>query len=273
MNNRLISGGLRLLMLLMVLVILDSCKAKKEITPVSESILRSPRNVVSAMHENQVAYDFLDTRFSGSALIGSQNYNISGTIRIQKDEGIYISITPVLGIEVARALITPDTVKVINRMESSYFVGDMEFINKLLNTHMDYYMLQAILTGNDFDHFSTSNFTVLDEQGKLLLHSATRGGSKGRLEPSGFEHRLWLDNNTLKIRQAILHQPQTRQTVKADYSGFTTLGGQLLPTEVSLEFVSPSDTAVFSLRYHRTSLNEPRQMSFSIPARYIPMNF
>ncbi len=273
MNNRLISIGIRLLMLLVALVILDSCKAKKEIVPVSENILRSPRRIVSAMHENQVAYDFLNTRFSGSALIGNQNYNISGTIRIHKDEAIYISITPLLGIEVARALITPDTVKVMNRMESSYFVGDMEFINKLLNTRMDYYMLQAILTGNDFDHFSSSNFKVFEEQGKLMLHSAARGSNHDRLEPNAFEHRLWLDENTLRIRQTTLHQPQTRQRVKADYSGFTDLDGQLLPTEVSLEFTSPSDTAVFSLRYHRTSLNEPQQMSFSIPARYVPMNF
>ncbi len=45
---------------------------------------------------------------------------------MEKDKAIFLSVAPFLGIEVARVLITPDTVKFINRLQSRFFVGDIE---------------------------------------------------------------------------------------------------------------------------------------------------
>jgi hypothetical protein len=142
MNNRR-KISFKITLLVIIIAIMGSCRTTRDVTPVSEHLRRSPQSLVAAMHNNHANFEHFSTRFSGSALIDNQNYNVSGNIRIHKDQAILISIAPVLGIEVARALITPDSVKFVNRLEGTYFAGDMSFINNMLNTDLDFYMLQG----------------------------------------------------------------------------------------------------------------------------------
>lgn len=273
MNNTNLLYLPKFVLLFFVILVFDSCRSQKDISPVSEALRRSPKSLVSSMHSNHAEFEYFSSRFSGNALIENQNYNVAGSIRIHKDQAIYISIAPILGIEVARMLITPDTVKIINRIESSYFVGDMQFLNKMLNTDLDFYMLQAILTGNDFTHFNTNNFEVLEDRGRLMLHSPSRG--RQTTGPSGqlYQHNLWLNESSYKIEQTVLYEPQGQRTIKAAYSAFASIGQQTLPSQINIEFTEPSAKAEFSIRYNRTDLDNPQQMSFSIPERYVPMDF
>ena len=71
----------------------------------------------------------------------------------RKDSAIWISVTPVLGIEVARLLVTNDSVKMMNRLNSTYFTGNFKLINKLFNADIDYDMFQSFLVGNDFTYY------------------------------------------------------------------------------------------------------------------------
>ena len=62
--------------------------------------------------------------FSGKAktkldINGSSN-DVTLNIRIQKGQKIWVSVTAIAGIEVARALITPDSILVINKLQGLY---------------------------------------------------------------------------------------------------------------------------------------------------------
>jgi hypothetical protein len=273
MNNRSLVLIPRLLLLLLAVATLESCKPTRVATPVTEAHLMTPDRLVLAMHNNHATFEHFSSRFSGNALIDNQNYNVSGSIRIHKDEAIFVSIAPLLGIEVARALITPDTVKFVNRLEGSYFVGDMRFINSMLNTDLDFYMLQAILLGNDFEHFTAHNFQVMEDRGRLMLHSPSRGRSGAGFAATAMQHNLWLDDESFRIRQALLYDPGRNRSIRAEYHDFSTIDGQLIPSNISLTFTEPMGKAEISIRYNRTTLNVPQQMSFSIPSRYTPMDF
>lgn len=262
----------RLLLLLLLMAAIGSCRPQREVTPVSELLQKSARSLVSSMHSNHADFNYFSSRFSGSATIDKQTYNLSGNMRIHKDEAIFISVAPVLGIEVARILITPDTVKIVNRLEGTYFVGDMSFINNMLNTDLDFYMLQAILIGNDFEHFNHNNFRVMEDRGRLMLHSPSRG-RQSRGNPSlPYENNLWLDTGSFRIQQNVLYDPREQRTIKADYRSYASVGGQLLPSEIFLEFSETASRAELLIRFNRTALNNPQQLTFSIPSRYVPMD-
>lgn len=249
-----------------------SCKPRRDITPAVDDLLRSPERAIRTMHANQADFDFYSARFSGSAFWENSNYNISGTLRIQKNQAIFFSVTPLLGIEVARILITPDTVKFLNRLQASYFVGDMRFINNMLGTDLDFYMLQAILTGNDFEHFTNDNFRISDDRDMLLLSSSSRRRRDNRQAPS-IEHNIWLDRGNYRIRQTIIYDPAGQRMIRADYKSFERLDGQWLPNELTLLFTDPGSRAEISYRLSRTSLNSPQEMTFSIPSRYKEIDF
>ncbi len=261
-----------ILILILLVGSFNACKPRRDIiTPAIDDLLRSPERALRTMHANQADFDFYAARFSGNAFWGNSNYNVSGTLRIHKDQAIFLSVTPLLGIEVARLLITPDTVKFLNRLQSSYFIGDMSFINDMLGTDLDFYMLQAILTGNDFEHFTSDNFRISDDRGMLLLSSPARRRKNDHQAPA-VEHNIWLDRENFRIRQTVVYDASQRRMIRADYKSFETLGGQLLPNDLVLVFTDPGSRAELTLRTSRTSINSPQEMTFSVPSRYKPMD-
>jgi hypothetical protein len=286
----------------LVLLMAHGCKPLRDLAPV----VLAPSQAVAYMHEAEPAFDFFSGRFSGTATYNGEQYPVAGAIRIRRDSAIYISVAPVLGIEVARILATPDTVKYLNRLESSYFTGDISLLNRLFNTNLDFHMLQAILTGSDLRHYSTDNFRVSAEGDMLLLHSPGRvpGGPgalpaqepgtpsgtappRGTQTPSGtapppgdgapgarpLEHNIWLHKDNYRILQTTLHDRASRHSIQARYPAHTSVDGQAFPSQLQLVFIDPGSRAELSITYSRTTFNRPQQMSFSVPRGYTPLSF
>ncbi|MEE4177235.1 MAG: DUF4292 domain-containing protein [Bacteroides sp.] len=269
MNKRLIP---KLLILVLLLAGIHGCKPRRDIIPVADDLLRSPERALRTLHANQADFEFYSARFSGDALWEGKNYSVSGSLRIQKDQAIFLSVAPFLGIELARVLITPDTVKYINRMQSNYFIGDMRFINKMLGTDLDFYMLQAILTGNDFEHFSADNFNVTDDRSMIYLHSSGRRRINERDAPR-IEHGIWMEPVNYRVRKSIVIDPETQRSIEADYNHYENMEGQWLPNDLAISFIEPKGQSKLSIRLNRTTLNQPQEFSFSIPSRYTPVDF
>lgn len=267
MNRRLIP---KFLILILLLASIQACKPRREIVPVVDELLRSPERALRALHSNQADFEYYSARFSGEATWEGKTYPMAGSLKIKKDEIIFLSIAPVLGIEVARVMITPDTVKYLNRLQSSYFVGDMEFFNKLLGADLDFYMLQAILMGNDFEHFTAEDFRVTDDRSLIYLHSPGRR-SKDNLQGPPLDHKIWMEPVNYRIRRAVAQDESGEQIIEADYNNFENLEGQWLPNDLAITFTDPGDRAEIKIRLNRTSLNQPQEFSFSIPSRYTPM--
>ena len=129
-NNILIKGagfGLALAFLL-------SCAPKKRLVPsggYEKRVSRAERADVFA-HAAQHQRHF--TTFSGRAksvlaINGKERYDVTANVRIVHDEAIWISVTALMGIEVARVLITPDSVKIINRLQAEYIKKPLEYLH------------------------------------------------------------------------------------------------------------------------------------------------
>ena len=73
----------------------------------------------------------------------SANFNL----RVKRDSAIWLSGS-LLGIEGVRALLTPDSVRVVNRLQKTYFAGDYAYLGQLLNVPVSYKQMQDILLGD-----------------------------------------------------------------------------------------------------------------------------
>src|SRR5207253_1686290 len=102
--------------LLLCILLVAACKTHKktEVTkPVDETgklDFKSGRVLSDKMKENEFHYDYLSTKFSADANIDGNNNSFEVTLRAKKDSVIWMSISPALGIEAARILITCDSV-------------------------------------------------------------------------------------------------------------------------------------------------------------------
>ena len=123
------------LLLICSVIIITGCHAKKQLvtrapvdTPKPATTTTGPDNVaamaklkLAAIRSKQVSF----TTFSGKAKsklsIDGNSNDVTLNIRILRGQKIWVSITAIIGIEVARAMITPDSIIVINKLQGIYF--------------------------------------------------------------------------------------------------------------------------------------------------------
>jgi hypothetical protein len=248
---------------------LSGCKSLKDTRETGPSAM-SAAMVVQNLHNSQMQYSWFSARFSGSVLFDGNTNNVSGALRIEHDQAIYVSIAPVLGIEIVRALITPDSVKIVNRLDGTYYLGGTQILNRMFNTDIDFYMLQALFTGNDFPHFQKDRFNFSEEQGLFKLQNPNRRRIAGG---AYFNHSMLIDPETMRIKTNIIVEENLNRSLRADYKRHENVSQQWVPADLQIFVSDGSGNANMNLSYSRITLNEPQRMQFSIPARYKPLEF
>lgn len=78
-----------------------------------------------------------------------QKQDFTANIRMTRDSAIWIQITAGMGIvNVARIMVTPDSIRMVNYLEKNYMLMPAEDAAKLLPATIDFEILQDLLIGN-----------------------------------------------------------------------------------------------------------------------------
>jgi len=240
------------------------------IAPIKEE---GPDYLFAKLKEKELKFNWFSAKFSAEYQNGSKKNSFSGQIRIRKDSLIWISLTPMLGIEAVRLMISQDSVKLINRLNNTYFIGDYEYVNRFLNTNIDYDLLQAFLLGNDLQFYENGKFRAAVDRGEYKLSTSERQKLKKYVRSSDeklkiFIQNIWLDARSFKITHAEVKEIR-RDNIKLEstYDAFEDQGGQLFPGEMKY-IIWAENTIRVSAGFSKIILDLPQQFPFKIPASY-----
>ncbi|MCX6268982.1 MAG: DUF4292 domain-containing protein [Bacteroidetes bacterium] len=221
-------------------------------------------------------YQWFSAKFSAEYTNKGKENSFNGQIRIRKDSLIWISLTPMLGIEAVRLMISQDSVKMINRLNDTYFVGDYEYVNRFLNTNIDFDLLQAFLLGNDLQFYEDGKFRASIDRGEYKLSTGARGKLKKFVRNSQenlkiFIQNIWLDPVSYKITHADVKEIR-RDNIKLEstYEGFEPLEDQLFPRNMTY-IILADNTIRVKAEFSKMTINIPLQFPFKIPASYQPV--
>ncbi len=236
---------------------------------------KSADSIYELLKKSEIDFGTLVFKFSGSYEFKDDNQNFNGQVRIYKDSLIWINITA-LNIEVARVLISQDSVKFMNKLNKTYFVGDINFINQRLNTELDFGMLQSVMIGNDFEYYEIDKFEFSDKGDKFEMNTINRSKLKKFVKNTeDYEkvlvQKICMDTATYKIvKQEVRQLKNENRKFEAIYSGFITVEGQVLPTDLYFK-VFGEKSGEINLKYNDPVFNSNPTMPFNIPAKYEPM--
>jgi hypothetical protein len=262
--------------ILMVLIILSllagSCQTKRTIikAPLKE---QGPEYLIQKLDENEFRFDWFSAKFSASYAVNKKQTDFSGQVRIRKDSVIWVSISPAMGIEMVRLVITTDSVKFINRWEKTYFAGDYMVVNDFLKTNLNFDILQAFIIGNDFQFYENTSFRAAQDGGLYRLSTTGRWKMKKEFEtndtgPLVLIQNIWLDPDSFKILRVDVkeYQKDTRK-FEAHYSEFIEMEEQLVPSVINVN-VTSENLQEIKIKYSKVNFNEPFSFPFSIPGKY-----
>jgi hypothetical protein len=254
------------------LLLADSCKTTRKTI---ESPLKEygADYLFSKLKENELKFDWFSAKFNLDLLIDKKKSSVTGQIRMKKDSVIWVTLSPALGIEMARILITNDSVKFINRINKTYFVGDYSKVNSLLDANIDYDVLQTLLLGNDLTYYEDGKFRASYDSKEYHLVTAGRQKLRKYVKTREDEERIYIQNifldpETFKITQMKIKEvKKENKKLDATYSEFQMLSGQLFPYYILYDLLNDKPIQV-DLGYTKIELDQQQEFPFKISDKY-----
>lgn len=234
------------------------------------------------MKKNELKFDWLSAKFNAEAEINKKKTSIDGQIRILHDSVIWVSFSPALGIEVIRLFITNDSVKIINRLNNTYFKGTFQHLNQLLNTQVDFDMLQALLLGNDFTYYEDAEFgkfKAMVTNNHYMLSTAERHKLKKHVRSVDQLNKVYIQNiylsaDSFKIKEQMIKEKtplESDRVLEVFYKDFTMIDQQLFPQQLQFRIFDKEDPIQILINYSKIVVNTPTNLPFTIPSSYAPM--
>ncbi|MFD2161808.1 DUF4292 domain-containing protein [Paradesertivirga mongoliensis] len=260
MKRNILNKGIIFLIILTAL----GCKVKKPVPPVvigpsqtQNTPTINKAEVLKSLTDKQLNYQTLSIKAKADLSINNNSNDVSMNIRMQKGKTIWISVTAIAGLEVARALITPDSIKILNRLESSYIRKPFSYVYQYANKQLDFNTLQNLFTGNAVTGTTSVNSTIEVNGGQTHL--------KGDL--SGLVYSL-VFNDSHNLIQTNLNDKAASQTLIVNYSEYKSLGTQEIPGAVSIKSTASGKNISIDLRYTSVGINESLEYPFTVPRRF-----
>jgi len=225
------------------------------------------------MKDAEFMFTWLSAKANVETLFDGKEESFDIRVNIRKDSAMLISIQYLLGLQVAKVLITKDTVLFVNYVQKTYFKGDFSYINELLNADIDFDLLQAVLFGNsaEFHDDEARLKPVADRINCRYLLSTERKRRLRRIQSGVNEVKSPLQTLTLRQDYKILSNefidPATNRRFVANYSKFQLKDSVFAPYHVDID-LSAQKNANVKIDYVRIEKNTPQKLSLSVPGKY-----
>ena len=242
-----------LLYFLALTMFISSCK--KEMVGI-----KSKKKDISNIEE--IDFDYFQTRTKVRYAEGDKQVNGNANIRIKKDSVIWFSVSPSIGLEATRVMITKDTAIVINRMDKEYYIFNFDEISRYFNFKIDYDLIQSIILGNLAKPID-DNTQIAKENNYYMV--------KQKSGPLDIQSFVLMDNK--KIETVLINEDRTSNFMTLKYSDFETTNEYLFPKicQVNLTYKAKKGPLVTSinLEHNRAVISDkPLKFPFNIPSKY-----
>ncbi len=246
----------RILLILTVTAIISSCGSKKDALEIEDA---ATSKVVTMHYDNEAEFETLTSRMRLKYQDEERSQSVTVSFRMEKDKTIWLS-AQLLGIPLAKALITRDRVSYFEKIGGTYFDGDYRLLSQWLGTPLDFDKLQNLLLGQ----------TIYDlREDRYMLTESNRGY---QLVPSNeaeaIKKMFLLDPQSYKATAQQLSQERENRSVTVTYPKYQRVGGQTLPEDIRIVANELGKGTNIEIIMRSVVLNEPVSFPFEIPSGY-----
>ncbi len=262
----------RIVGLIVVMITLSSCAvqqglSKKKIPEAGADFL------VSKMKENQFRSEYFNARFVAEIKQGRKTIEFNGQVRSKTDSLIWVTISPTLGIEMGRLVLTTDSLKWINRFNASYILAPIARFTNMLHPAVNFGLAEAFLLGNDVALYDDTQFEASVEKGEYVLRVTNRRlkkQTKLNNETSGLPtQNIWIDPVQYRITK-VLVKDKTDQgpQIEVIYRNFEKVGEQQFAGTQTYLIKNDGKKTRIKLNFSRIDTQPVSSFPFSVPPKY-----
>ena len=249
---------LKRISVIVLIVLLSACKAKKSVTELAANEELAATKVVQEHYKNELNFKSINIRANAKYDDDKNMQSVSADIRIIKDEKIWINVK-FLGFPAAKALITPEKVSYYEKVNNTYFEGDFVVLSNWLGTDLDFQKVQNLLLGKALDDLTTKQYIASIEEEMYKLTEKV----KSPLTDKAF----YFEAGNFLIKKEKVVQKSENRSLEIQYPSFGKFNGMFLPNEIILKAIQ-DDKVTIEIQYKSITFDEDLSMPFSIPSGY-----
>ena len=258
-----------------LLLVFASCHPTKKIVETPHPVKVKGNNVIELFDSvlaNQFSFEWLTAKAEVEYTDREdkpESFDVN--IRIKKDSVIWISVTPLLGIEPVRVLITPDSMKILNRLRKTYMARDLSFLDNILKSHINFEIMQAVLVGNYFPYQKNEKLkSMYDDSTYVILSTLNKRQTKRISEEKDptkpIIQDFWIDDH-YKINRSKITDDRLNRTLEAAYNEFIEVDQQRFPHTILVDVKAQSPLRI-KVKYNKVIAGEIQTTPFSVPEKY-----
>ena len=246
----------KIILIISISIFIVSCKSKKEAFEMEDA---ATSKVVNMHYNNEAKFETLNSRMRLKYQDEERSQSVTVSFRMEKDNTIWMS-AQLLGIPLAKALITRDKVSYFEKINRTYFEGDYSLLSKWLGTPLDFEKLQNLLLGQ----------TIYDlREDRYKLTESTRGYQLVPANEAIMIKKLFLlDPQSFKATAQQLSQEKENRNVTVTYPKYQRVSGQTLPQDIRIVANEAGKGTQIEISLGSVVLNEPVSFPFEIPSGY-----
>ena len=248
-----------------------ACKTRKSVTvtvtppppPKTTTVddaEKAKAHALKFIKDQDIVFSTLSMKGKASLDMNGEVNNVNVNIRVKRDQIIWVSITAFAGLEPARAMITPDSIFVLNKLQGTYLAKPFSYIQRFSNKQINFKMLQSILTGNAVAEFTQEPVTVKD------FGSVTLEGKRADL---GFR---MLMTELFKTAELTMNDARSGQALKVNYAGYINVDTSIFPSSIKISGQAGTKRTGIEFTFSKIERNVTVDFPFSVPNRYRRIN-
>ncbi len=291
-----------MLVLFSVSASISSCNNTKRLLNGKPLKSKTPAGLLNKLEKTSLEYEWLSLKTKVEAKIDGEKQSFKATIRIKKDSVMVLSISPALGVEIVKLIITKDSVKYISKIpgDKHYYMGDFRGINNHLKAEFNYSMIQNMLTGepvelNRKDDKLKSNiegkqYLLVQKYNRKLkrvtgsdekemdfnvdtIFADTTDRRTNRILNRSRENELlikryWLDGLTYKLTKTIFNDLYSNRTLEITHQDYKEKDSQLFPFLSRLVITDPFHKQEIEAETTKIKFDKPYEVTFNVPEKF-----
>ncbi|MEY4350140.1 MAG: hypothetical protein RL078_182 [Bacteroidota bacterium] len=200
---------------------------------------------------------------------GDKEVSLKTSLKIVADSAVNAIIT-YAKIPVVTAMVTKDSVSVVNKRDRCYSVTSLDYLKEMFGVDFTYENLEEILLGKPLDYHKDQKYFVDNDPFNYSIsthkkHDRKKPERKQR-DDLMIQYQLTPDAKHLKQTRILSIEDSTEVLVA--YQERQTIGAYDIPLLVKIDIKTPKKTMAILLYYDKAEVNEPQELIIIIPESY-----
>lgn len=243
---------------------LASCKSKKAITPAEPKPAAFKTTAKESNKANVFANIVLRKNeaqaFSFAAeadyFDGKQSVTLNMDVSAKKNQYIYLNAKALGFVNVARVMIQPDSIRILDLINRKYISASYQFMRNFTQAKLGFYELQNMVWANAF-YDPNMDKTLLDSLGQQLILLLDVGSAQQKA----------VYNKDHQLQSVLLTEQAKSQQMQVDFANFKNIDGINYPHEVVIN-ISGEKKMECKFAISNFAGNIKKEPQFVIPKSY-----